>query len=254
MSEMKPTGNNSNRINARLKAAVNSVDVPPFLEAKIRQQIQVRGAAQPHRPWRGLVIASVAAALVIGAGITYQLGQLRGTAGDQESFIATISTKVATLMRVGLGDHLHCAFFRKFPAQAPAVEEMESKLGLEYKDLIPVVREHVPQEYKLVLGHQCRYNGRQFVHLSLKNDSQLISLVITAKRPGESFDIEGLLPELVQSGVRIYDGNTGQFQIAAMETSNHLVYFISDLPAKQNMQLMQSMVASLKEVLENGKA
>ncbi len=250
MSELKPTGDNAN---ARLKAAVNSVEVPPFLDAKIRHQIQTQGSA-PRRRWTGLVVASVAAALVVGAGITYQLGRLRETAGHQESFIATMSTKVSTLMRVGLGDHLHCAFFRKFPAHAPAVEELESDLGSEYKDLIPVVREHVPQEYKLVLGHECRYNGRQFVHLSLKNEARLISLVVTAKRPGESFDIEGILPELVQSGIRVYDSNTGQFQIAAMETSNHLVYFISDLPAKQNMQLMQSMVASLKTVLENSKA
>jgi hypothetical protein len=245
---------NEDQINKRLKAAINSVEVPPFLEAKIRRQIQDQAAAPRRRRWTGFAVASVAAALVIGVGVTYQLGHIRQTSGNQESFIATISTKVATLMRVGLGDHLHCAFFRKFPAEAPAVEEMESKLGLEYKDLIPVVRQNVPQEYKLVLGHQCRYNGRQFVHLSLKNDSQLISLVITAKRPGESFDIEGILPGVVQSGVRVYDSNTGQFQIAAMETSNHLVYFISDLPAKQNMQLMQSMVASLKMVLENSKA
>ena len=241
------------QINKRLKAAVNSVEVPPFLEAKIRRQIQDH-AASPRRRWTALAIASIAATLVIAAGVTYQLGQIRQTSGDQESFIATMSTKVATLMRVGLGDHLHCAFFRKFPAEAPAVEEMESKLGLEYKDLIPVVREHVPQDYKLVQGHQCRYNGRQFVHLSLKNDSKLISLVITAKHPGESFDIEGILPELVQSGVRVYDSNTGQFQIAAMETGNHLVYFISDLPAKQNLQMMQSMAASLKTVLEKSKA
>ncbi len=238
---------NEDQINKRLKAAVDSVEVPPFLEAQIRRQIQDQAAAPPRRRWTALAVASVAAALVIGAGVTYQLGQIRQTSADQESFIVTMSSKVATLMRVGLGDHLHCAFFRKFPAEAPAVEEMESKLGPEHKELIPVVRAHVPQEYKLVLGHLCRYHGRQFVHLTLKNDVQLISLVITAKRPGESFDIEGALPELVQSGVE-------QFQIAATETDKHLVYVISDLPANQNLQLMQSMVASIKTILENGKA
>lgn len=242
------------QINKRLKAAVNSVEVPPFLEAKIRRQIQDQAAAPPRRRWTGLAIASVAAALFVGVGVTHQLAQILQTSRDQESFIATMSTKVVTLMRVGLGDHLHCAFFRKFPAEPPAVEEMESELGPDYKELIPVVREQVPQEYELVLGHQCRYNGRQFVHLTLKNETQLISLVITAKRPGESFDIEGVLPQLVQSGVPVYDSSTGQFQIAAMETHRHLVYFISDLPAKQNLQLMQSMVASLQTALEKSKA
>lgn len=239
-----------NETNQRLKAAVHSVDTPPFLDAVIRQRIR-QAEIRQRRGWKLLAATGVAAALVVG---TYQLGTLRHTAVDQESFIATVSTKVATLMRVGLGDHLHCAFFRRFPEQAPAVEELESKLGPEFKDLIPVVQQNVPAQYALSEAHKCRYNGREFVHLTLRNDQQLISLIISAKRDGEAFNVEGMLPELVQSGVPVYSSGAEQFQIAAMETSTHLVYFISDLPGKQNLQLMQSMVASLKTVLENLKA
>jgi hypothetical protein len=197
-----------------------------------------------------LAVAGAAAALALSAGISYQLGSLRFTTGAQESYIASVSTHIATLMRVGLGDHLHCAFFRKFPQQAPASEEMESKLGPEYKELVPVVRQFVPAEFKLVLGHQCRYQGRQFVHLSLKNGEGLLSLVITKKRDGESFDIEGALPELVQSGIPVYGSGVQRFQIAAIETGGHLVYFISDLPGTQNMDVMRAMAPSLKKILE----
>lgn len=238
-----------NDTNKRLKAAVHSVETPPFLDAVIRQRIHQAEAGR-KRGWSLLAATGVAAALVLGV---YQLGSVRETAVDQESFIATVSTKVATLMRVGLGDHLHCAFFRKFPSQAPVVEEMESNLGPEYKDLIPVVQQHVPTQYTLSEAHKCRYNGREFVHLTLRNDQQLISLIISAKRDGEAFNVEGMLPELVQSGIPVYSSGAEQFQIAAMETSTHLVYFISDLPGKQNMQLMQSMVASLNVVLKNTK-
>ena len=128
---------------------------------------------------------------------------------------------------------------------------MQSKLSLEYRDVVPAVRQHVPEQYKLVLGHECRYHGRRFIHLSLKNDSQLLSVIITAKKDAETFDIDGALPELVHSGIPMYSGATDRFQIAAMETSSHLVYFVSDLPREQNMQIMLAMAPSLKMILEN---
>ena len=243
-----------NDINARLKAAVDSVDVPPFLDARIRQQI--RNAAferRLRRWWTVSAVAATAVALTVGVGIAYQLGHLRLTVGAQESYIASISTHIATLMRVGLGDHLHCAVFRKFPSKAPAVEEMETKLGPEFKDLIPAVRQFVPEDYKLVLGHACRYQGRKFIHLSLKGDSRLLSLVITAKKDGESFQVEGILPELVQSGIPVYSSGAQRFQIAALESRDHLVYFISDLPGKQNVELMRAMAPALQQILEKSR-
>ncbi len=249
MNENKAVDHNPNQANARLKAAVKSVEVPPFLDAKIRHRLH--SSEKPRRRWAVLTGATALAGLAIAAVLTYQVGTIRQTAQQQESFIVSVSSRVATMMRVGLGDHIHCAFFRKFPAQVPAREEMESALGQEYKDLIPVVREQLPQQYKLVLGHQCRYNGRRFVHLSLKSDSQLLSLLIATKRDGETFDIQGALPQLVQSGIPMYASAADRFQIAAMETSSHLVYFVSDLPGKDNTQLLAAMAPAIKTILEN---
>jgi len=249
MNDQKPDMS-SNQMNARLKSAVDSVEVPPFLDAKIRHQIRIQQPA-PRKRWAWLTGATAVAGLAIAGIITYQLRDIRQTAGEQESFITTVSSRVGSLMRVGLGDHIHCSFFRKFPADAPAVEEMESKLGSEYKELIPVVRQHVPDQYQLVLGHECRYHGRRFIHLSLKNDEKLLSLVITAKRPGETFDIKGTLPQLVHSGIPMYSSTTDRFQVTAMETTNHLIYFISDLPAGENSRLLVAMAPEIKAILEN---
>jgi hypothetical protein len=249
MSEMKSTNTQSNEMNARLKSAVKSAEVPPFLEARIRQHVQAE--SQPRKRWAVLAPAAAVAGLALVGLLGYQIEKLRQTAEQQESFIATVSARVSTLMRVGLGDHIHCAFFRKFPAEAPAKEEVESELGNQYQDIIPAVRQNVPEQYKLVLGHECRYNGRDFVHLSLKSDSQLLSVVITAKKNGETFDIEGALPELVHSGIPMYASTTDRFQIAAMETSSHLVYFISDLPREQNFEILRAMGPALKTILEN---
>jgi len=38
-----------------------------------------------------------------------------------------------------------------------------------------------------------------------------------------------------------------------MESSDHLVYFISDLPGAQNMELMRAMAPALKQILEKAQ-
>ena len=247
---MSDMSNNNNKVNARLKAAVHSVEAPPFLDARIRRQLREVASSQPRKTWGAWVTAGVMAALLVGVGITYQMGHLRQTTGDQEAFLVSVSSKVATLMRVGLGDHIHCAFFRKFPQQAPSIEEIETKLGPAYKDLVPVMQQYVPADYKLVSGHQCRYNQRQFVHLTMKKGAEVLSLVITLKKDGEAFNIEGMLPALVQSGIPVYTSSAERFQIAAMETNGRLVYVVSPLSGQQNTELLRAMAPMLKKLLE----
>jgi hypothetical protein len=126
---------------------------------------------------------------------------------------------------------------------------MESSLGPKYQELAPLVKRHVPADYKLVLGHECRYHKRRFVHLSMQGESRLLSLIITAKRDGESFDVEGILPDLVHSGIPLYTSGADRFKIAAMETDAFLVYFVSDLPAGENVELMRAMASDLHAFL-----
>src|SRR5262249_36510499 len=147
----------------------------------------------------------------------------------------------AALMRVGLGDHIHCSVFRKYPKEAPPVEKLEGTLGEEYRGLIPVMKQNVPPDYRMMIAHQCRYHGRRFVHLSFMNDSHLLSLVIAKKGEGESFEAHGMLPALVQSGIPIYQAGAQRFAMDAFETRGFLVYFISDLPATDNAAMTIAM-------------
>jgi len=156
---------------------------------------------------------------------------------------------MATLMRVGLGDHIHCTVFRKFPKNPPTMAQFIANMGPKYSGIIPIVRERVPAEFQLLLAHQCRYQGRQFVHLALKSDSRLLSVVITRKAAGETFTAEQLVPALSEAGISIYSSSTQRFQTAAFDSRDFLVYVISDLPAQQNMNLMRAMAPELKTYL-----
>ena len=152
-------------------------------------------------------------------------------------------------MRVGLGDHIHCSVYRKYPADAPSVEKIAAGMAAEFRGLIPIVRDHVPGDYQLMMAHQCRYHLRPFVHISFRKGSSLLSLVVAAKNDGESFQASGLLPALQQSGIPVYRAGAQHFQIAAFETAKHMAYVISDLPSEGNTETMIALAPGVRDFL-----
>jgi hypothetical protein len=235
------------QVNERLRSAVRGLTAPAYLETRIRAQIR---SADRKRPW-ALYLAPVAAALAItfGSAAAYQLGYLRYTAASQNAYVFKVTNQVATLMRVGLDNHLRCAVFRDYPANPPTMGRFLANLGAKYAGLIPIVQKNVPAGYQLVLAHQCTWHKRKFVHLVTKKGSRLMSLVVTLKKEGESYNTEGLLPALVQSDLPIYHGAVQRFQIDSFESRDYLVYFVSDSSKEQNMEVMRAMASSVKALL-----
>jgi hypothetical protein len=235
------------RLTQQLRRAVRSETPPPYLEARIRNTIR---AGESVRSWtRRLIPAGAAAVICLGVGIAYQLGHLRLTTSSQESYIASVSNRVGTLMRVGLGDHLHCSVFRKFSKEPPKIEELADKIGPEYSGLIPIVREQIPQDLRMVIAHECRYHGRKFVHISARSGSQLLSLIIARKRDGESFVTENVIPALAQSGISFYRAGVQRFEIASFESRDHMVYLVSDFSQRKNMEMLLAMAPQLSAFL-----
>jgi hypothetical protein len=246
MSDFENLDQETARLRDRLKQAVHADVAPDHLHARIRNDI--RGGRRAGVP---AVWLAIAAALVISVGIgsAYHFGYLLFTADSRESYISSISNQVAAIMRIGLGDHVNCAVFRKYPKNPPPVEAIVAEIAPKYRDLVSVVRSKVPQEYRLFMAHQCEYHGRRFVHLTFRGDSRVLSVVIARKDWGDSFTKADLLPALAQSGIPIYRAGVQSFQIAAFETSGHLVYFISDLPEQKNMDIMLALAPDVREFL-----
>ncbi len=237
-------------MNERLKSAVRSIEAPAYLETRIRANLQAAQAPAQRTLWARPWAAVAAVAVVCASGIiAYELGHLRLTANAQESYIAKVTMQVGTLMRVGLGDHVHCAVFRKYPKDPPKVEELQATLGPEYAGLIPILRSKVSGDYRLMLGHQCRYHDRKFVHLTLQSESKLLSVVIARKGDGESFKTEQLVPALTQAGIPIFQAGVQRFELAAFESRDHMVYVISDLPKEQNIEIMTALAPQVKAFL-----
>jgi hypothetical protein len=226
------------RVRTSLQNAVRREVVPADLQQKIRRRIHEEG---PRRLWimgfslRWMSAVAALVVLSVAGGIALRKRQ------TQDAYIASISARLSGILQVGLRDHIHCAVFRKYPKDPPPFAQLAIKMGPQYAGLVPLVKERVPDEYRIVLAHQCSYQGRHYVHMVLKGPSSLLSLVITRKNSGESFPNFKLAPALEAAGVPVYRGGIEQFQVAAFETQAFLAFLISDLPAENNLQLAANL-------------
>ncbi len=241
------------RLRTRLKAAVNSQAAPPELQVKIRKQLQGKRATgwSPAR-WSMAMAAGMA---VCGAAWwSYRPETLPALADRpaQAAYIQRVSTALAAVLKVGLADHIHCSIFRKYPQNSPTVEEMETKLGPYYRGLLPVLQAAAPDGYRVVMAHQCSYAGRQYIHLTLKKGSDLLSLVVAKKGPEESMSS---LPSVGDaSGIPIYQSEAGRYRIAGFEAGGFLAYVISDLGPGRNLQVAVAAAPGVHSVLARPQA
>ena len=247
MSERYEVNPEEAKLREQLQHAVRSTPVPPDLEMKVRAAI--RESARPRFAYGKLAMAATVTIAAVSGVIAYQLGHLRLTTASQEAYIDSVSNRIASIMRVGLRDHIHCAVFRQYPENPPTLDALIPKLSPQYRPLIEIVSKHVPPEFRLMIAHECRHRGRKFVHLALKSDTRLLSLVLTRKSDGESFTTEQLIPALTQAGLPMYRADVQRFEIAAFESEDHLAYVISDLPGKANMELMLALSADVRAFL-----
>ena len=237
-------------LRARLRSAVNAQSVPPELQARIRRQIRAseskRWFASGWMRW-GLA----AACLVISVGIwRNRSSESMPDVADrpaQTSYIQKVSASVASVLKAGLGDHIHCSVFRRYPQNPPRLEEMEHDLGPQYQGLLPVVRSALPGEYRVIMAHECTYAGRKFIHLTMEKDGRLLSLVIARKQQGET--LEGLSAAATAGSVQIFQSSADRYQVAGFDAGDFLAYVVSDLTGNSNLEIASSLAPGVRKFL-----
>lgn len=235
-----------------LKSAVQRSAVPPFLEARIRRTL-----ANKQTERRSLWIWAPGFALAAALAVAFLTGWLGSRPAhpwemaktDQATFIETLYGQVADVMRVGLGDHVHCAYFRKFPKDPPTAEQLIAKIGPQYAPLLPAIREQAPAGHVVLLAHQCVFQDRSFIHVALEDHGKLVSLVITRKQPGEQLR-EGSVGSLGNAtGATIYKAAADQFSIAGFEAGDYLAFVVSDHSERDNLQWAANLAAPVQRAL-----
>lgn len=212
-------------LKSRLRQVVMLASVPPGLQAKVVATLHGH-ESERRRTW----MIAVAAILLLSIG-TWSI-QRQGTSSSE---------LLASIMQVGLDDHIHCAVKRTYADPPPSLSQMQSDMGPVFQGMIQVVRGKVPAEYRLEQAHLCTYKARQYTHMIFRNDAAVISVIVTRKERGESF---GRVASLRQS-------DQGHFATAATETPDYLIFVISNLRPKENLQMAASVTPEVAAYLKS---
>ncbi len=234
-------------LRGRVKEALGSRQ-SSAVEARLRSRLREESEKRSFPTFA--MAAALAAILLIGFFSVSEWGSgpaeaWRTSAEEQEAHVDLLYTQVANVMRSGLGDHVHCTHYRKFP-----VKKMPTSVGEEYQELSPWIRKKVPSNYQVLLEHRCKYRDRQYVHFALGREGKLLSVILTRKQGDESFGREQLVPALQAAGVPVYAASANQFEIAAFETDEFLAFVVSNLPREDNLQIAQTLTPELEAFLQ----
>ncbi len=238
------------RLRSRLKDAVRRQSMPAELPARVRERIRIQESRRSWAAGWGRWAVAIAASVVVCVGVWMNYSRERLPAlGDrpaQNAYIQRVSASLAAVLKVGLGDHIHCSIFRKYPKTPPGTDRMEHDLG-PYKGLLPLVKTAVPEGYQVIMAHQCSYAGRKFIHFTMQRGGELLSLVISRKNPGES--LAGLAPALDASGVPVYQSPAQRYQVAGFEAGEYWAFVVSELHRSANLQVAEDLAPVVYEFL-----
>lgn len=275
------------RVQGALQRAVKAIVAPPALEERIRLTVRQPAARQttsatrqrPSFRWGGragqnrtqnwALAAAATLLLAIGSWGVWQVTRSNTTTAPA---LAETAQDVEVLT-VGLGNHLHCAVARDLAHQQFTDLEMNERLGAEFAGLVPLVRERLSSGFAVVVGHRCRLQKREFVHLILKREEEIASLTITRKQ-GETFfpksteaSMEASAPDSRSGGEKLaaakaqvesllaatgIDLRGAQLQDAAIngfETADYLVFITSNRQAADNTLMAARLAPAVRDFL-----
>jgi hypothetical protein len=232
-----------------VRDAVTAEQAPPELVAALRSRLRTERPgffASNTARWT-MAAAAILLAAIVGVG-GVQWGRIARLGGN--GVFQTVSARVQDILRVGLVDHVHCTIVLQRWKQFVSFDEMKAgtgrqALGPEFIDLVPAVQAKLGPEYKLVQGHRCVANHRQYVHLILTGkNGAILSLVITEKN-NESFKDAAAVAVMKASGIPIYRDRQGILEIAGFESDKYLAYVVSNLDRDANLNVASLMAPTV---------
>jgi anti-sigma factor (TIGR02949 family) len=223
-------------LRSRLRTAVAGQPLPPGLETRVSAMLR---GPRTERRWT-LLVAAAAAMIAIAFGLSQNA---RRTSAEQ--YLQSLQGRFSAVIRVAMNDHIHCAVYRAYPKVPPSRERMANDMGPQFKDLIPVVREHVPARFRLEQAHRCTVGGRQYVHMIFRDRLDLVSVIATLRRPGESLSELPAAPRAAQ----IRTASVDSYRIAAFESGTFLTYIVSDMPTPENLAMATALIGPVTSFL-----
>ncbi|HWQ36564.1 MAG TPA: zf-HC2 domain-containing protein [Blastocatellia bacterium] len=238
------------RLRTRLKEAVSNEVIPAGLEDRVRRRLR---SAPSVTHW----FYAAAAVLLLTFGgalaVRYLNEQRSGAmlADNAAVEMQPLTEHAAQVLKIGAGDHVYCAYDHGNRERVFTLAEMTEKMG-PYIELVSVAQRQAPADYKVTVAHRCHYQGREFVHLLLKNQAgNVLSVILTRKQDAESL----MAGAAHQAGkIQMYQAQLQNFSVAGFETGNYLAFVISDLSDDQNRMIAASLAPEVHRFIATAQA
>jgi putative zinc finger protein len=236
----------------RLREAVKQEVVPAALRERVERSIRQQRTGLKAQSWSRWSLAT-AAVLIICFG-TFHLWELnqrpRVGISLQADLPATTTNQIAALLKIGVGDHIHCVVEHHDDREQSTSEEMAKELGPDYFGLVALVNERLPKDYSVSVAHQCHVNGRRFVHLIFKNQQNVLSLVIT-KKGDEGFPVQDGVAAMSPRAPQLHQDQVEGYDAVGFETQAYLAFVVSSLDKNANLQIASNLVPAVNTFLAN---
>ena len=235
------------RVKSLLRQAVRRDVAPAALRERIAQDLR-RKDSRINALWSfntglGWAVAAALVVMIIGSWAVFNSLNSRKPQSQEVAL-----DQSAQILRIGLNDHINCAIVHEQANERFTPEKMVERLGADYAGLLPVVKEKAPAGYEVVIAHRCHVDKREFVHMILKDDEKVLSLVIT-KKNGEAFP-ESAAPDVFRvAGTPLYEARLQDYEVAGFETRDYLGFVVSNLAPQDNLQIASTFAPVVRDFL-----
>ena len=222
-----------------LQAALNiSDDDERDSDTSSRKRIQIalareRGREKTAKLWWRALAASVVLALILGL-FYWRSGKtsMPANASAITNSTPTSPVLIADVNRDAAENHQVCALSYP-PTWTFDPQRVARDLTPRFAPLIDAIGRH-HSSYKLIEGHICSYQHKEYAHLIFRGDGHTISVFIVNDNPGSQPKSSRPL-EIDQAGYKAY-------QVASIDTGMHRIFVVSDLSSAQNLAIANQLV------------
>jgi anti-sigma factor (TIGR02949 family) len=230
------------RVREALRRAAVSQSVPDGLGEAIHQRLkknQSRSFWARRAPTWALAVAVAAMLAIVLVG------------GRQWSRLEHARQMVASVLQLGVSDHLHCAIRgHNYPDVANSADVLRKKLGPQYAELLPVVEKKLPG-FQVLEAHICTVPGspRKYVHFIARGKGTILSVILT-KREGKDLPQGRLVAASSFGKVNFYEKQLEGVSVAGFQVGGYFGFVVSDLSQHEMGELAEGLAPALQTALK----
>lgn len=199
---------------------------------KMNNELKLFRIPESHRAFK--LMLSLLLALAVWSGACSR--NLPPVSQAKASPPAVTAGSDGGLFDEGAADHTECALKRDFKNAHPTAAELVAGLGISDAQIVPAIAGVLPSGAEIISAHRCTIKKREYLHIVIRQNNQLVSVSLTLKEGGGIAEVQS---KEFSAGptLKMHAHKSGDVEVAGIETSSHLAFISSTLPEEEHLGL-----------------